>query len=101
MKTTLQVINQMQADGVIGKYAIAGAVGATFYLEPSATLDIDIFISIEKAPGSSLISIAPIYDYLTSRGGKIEKEYIIIGDWPVQFLPPADALDQEALDQAV
>ena len=36
-----------------------------------------------------------------SRGCKVEKEYIIIRDWPVQFLPPADALDQEALDQAV
>ena len=30
----------MQADGVIGKYAIGGAVGATFYLEPAATLDL-------------------------------------------------------------
>ena len=40
MKATLQVINQMQAGGIIGKYAIDEAVGATFYLEPSATLDI-------------------------------------------------------------
>ena len=36
MKATLEVINRMQADGVIGKYAIGGAVGATFYLEASA-----------------------------------------------------------------
>jgi hypothetical protein len=42
MKATLAVINQMQAVGVIGRYAIGGAVGATFYLEPSATLDIDV-----------------------------------------------------------
>ena len=32
MRATLAVINQMQADGVIGRYAIGGAVGATFYL---------------------------------------------------------------------
>jgi hypothetical protein len=32
MKTVLAIVNQMQADGVIGKYAIGGAVGATFYL---------------------------------------------------------------------
>ena len=44
MKATLEVINRMQADGVIGQYAIGGAVGATFYLEPVATLDIDIFV---------------------------------------------------------
>lgn len=44
MKATLEMINGMQTEGVIGKYAIAGAVGATFYLEPSATADIDIFV---------------------------------------------------------
>ncbi len=45
MKETLEVINQMQSDGVIGAYAIGGAVGATFYLEPMATLDLDVFVS--------------------------------------------------------
>jgi len=43
MKETLEMINRMQSDGVISKYAIGGAVGATLYLEPSATLDIDVF----------------------------------------------------------
>lgn len=33
MKKTLDMINRMQADGVIGKYAIGGAVGVIFYLE--------------------------------------------------------------------
>jgi hypothetical protein len=46
VKVTLETINQMQADGVIGKYAIGGAVGATFYLEPAATLDVDIFVTL-------------------------------------------------------
>jgi len=32
----------MQANGVIGRHAIGGAVGATFSLEPIATLDVDI-----------------------------------------------------------
>jgi hypothetical protein len=40
MKDTFQIINDMQRDGVIDKYAIGGAVGATFYLEPAATLDV-------------------------------------------------------------
>ena len=48
MKTTLKVINQMQADGVIEQYAIGGAVGATFYLEPVATVDIDVFVSFKS-----------------------------------------------------
>lgn len=101
MKITLEIINRMQADGVIGEYAIGGAVGATFYLEPSATLDIDIFVSIRKSPGSELITITPIYDYLTARGYKAEGEYMVIEGWPVQFLPPGDALTEEALAQAV
>ena len=101
MKATLEVINQMQRDEVIGKYAIGGAVGATFYLEPLATLDLDIFVALRSPRGSALLTLAPIYDYLTSRGYKTEKEYLIIEGWPVQFLPPGDALEEEALQQAV
>ena len=99
----LKVINRMQADGVIEKYAIGGAVGATFYLEPSATLDIDIFLSLRHAPGSRLVTLAPIYEYLTApaRGCKVENEYVVVEGWPVQFLPPSDALGEEAIAQAV
>jgi len=101
MKATLEVINQMEKAGVIGHYAIGGAVGATFYLEPAATLDIDVFVSFRGAPGATLISLTPIYDYLLARGFTAEKEYIVIGGWPVQFLPPGNALVEEALAQAV
>lgn len=40
----IATLNRMTADGIIERYAIGGAVGATFYLEPVATLDIDIFM---------------------------------------------------------
>jgi hypothetical protein len=86
---------------VIEQYAIGGAVGATFYLEPVATVDIDVFVSFKKAAANALISVSPIYDYLTARGHKAEKEYIVIGGWPVQFLPPGNALVEEALSQAI
>lgn len=62
-------------------------------------LDIDIFVSFQSA--GPLINLSPIYEYLTTRGFKAEKEYVIIGDWPVQFLPAANALLEEALAQAV
>ncbi len=101
MKTTLEAINRMQAEGVIAKYAIGGAVGATFYLEPSATLDIDIFVALKHTQGGPRLTLAPVYDYLTSRAYKTEKEYSVIEGWPVQLLPPGDALDEEALQQAV
>ena len=101
MKTTLEIINEMQAKGVIGKYAIGGAVGATFYLEPAATLDVDIFVVLPNRIGSSLVTLTPIYDYLTGRGCRTEGEHIMVGTWPVQFLPASDALEKEALDDAV
>ncbi len=101
MKDTLDSINQMQADGVIGKYAIGGAVGATFYLEPAATLDVDIFVVLPRVPGGLLLSLSPIYDYLKTRGGTIEDEHIVIGGWPVQFLPANNDLELEAVPTTV
>ena len=91
----------MQADGIIGPYAIGGAVGAIFHLEPMDTIDIDVFVTLRSLAGSSLISISPLYDCLTARGYKAEKEYIVVEGWPVQFLPADSPLTEEALDQAI
>src|SRR5579864_2421474 len=101
MKGTLEMINRMQADGVIGRYAIGGAVGATFYLEPAATLDIDIFVVLPRLPGTPLVSLTALYEYLAARGCSTEQEHVIVEGWPVQFLPIGDSLEQEALQEAV
>jgi hypothetical protein len=101
IQEVIKVINQMQADGVIEHYAIGGAVGATFYLEPVATLDVDIFITFNAESGSLIFSPQPIFDYLKTRGGTMQGEYIVIAGWPVQFLPPTGPLVEEALREAV
>jgi len=101
VKATLEAINQMQADGIIGKYAIGGAVGATLYVEPAATLDVDIFVMLPTAPGTSLLSLAPLYDYLKVRGGAVKDEHIVIAGWPVQLLPPSNQLEREAVPATV
>jgi hypothetical protein len=101
MKDTLEMLNRMQADGIIGSYAIGGAVGATFYLEPAATLDVDVFVTLPTRSGSSLLSLTPVYEYLTAHGCKAKGEHIVIGDWPVQFLVPGNALEEEALAEAI
>lgn len=101
MKATIQVINRMRADGIIGDYAIGGAVGATFYAEPSETKDIDVFVAFKPAPGLLIITLTPIYDYLRKLGyTEFKDEGIVVEGWPVQFLPVSDALDDEALAQA-
>jgi len=100
LKKTLALINEMQRAGVIGRYAIGGAVGATFYLEPVATVDIDVFVALHPEPGQMIATPKPIYDFLAAHGCKSEGEYIIIGEWPVQFLPPTGPLAEEAIVQA-
>jgi hypothetical protein len=101
IQEVIKTINQMQADGVVERYAIGGAVGATFYLEPVATLDVDIFITFKAEAGSLLVSPQPIFDYLKARGCTMQGEYIIIAGWPVQFLPPTGSLVEEALRESV
>jgi hypothetical protein len=54
IRDVIIAINQMEADGVIDRYAIGGAVAATFYLEPVATLDVDVFIAFRSEPGQLL-----------------------------------------------
>jgi len=97
----IAMINRMEEDGVIERYAIGGAVGATFYIEPVATLDVDIFVVFRTEADQSLLSLRPIFDYLTARGGVMEGEYVVIVGWPVQFLPPPSPLVEEALAEAV
>jgi hypothetical protein len=99
MKAVFEAVNAMQAAGIIGRYAIGGAVGATFYLEPAATLDVDIFVTLPQH--GTLLTLSPLYDFIKARGGSVQSEYVVLDDWPVQFLPAADALDEEALQSAV
>jgi hypothetical protein len=101
IKEVIATINQMRADGVIERYAIGGAVAATFYLEPVATLDVDVFVALQPEPGRLLISPQAIFDYLRARGGTVEGEYIVVAGWPVQFLPTGTPLVREALLESV
>ena len=64
VKETLEAINNMQADGVIGQYAIGGAVGATFYLEPSATVDLDVFVMLPGESAGALVSLNLMVDLM-------------------------------------
>ena len=82
MEKTLKVINQMRAEGLFSKYAIGGGIATLFYIEPIATFDLDIFIIISETPGL-LVSLSPLYDWLTQKGYKAEKEQIIIEGIPI------------------
>jgi hypothetical protein len=99
MKQAFEVLNRMETEGLIGRYAVSGAIAALKYLEPSVTRDLDILVAL--IPKSGLINLTPIFDYLRAQGLEThEGEGIVIGGWPVQFIPVSDDLDAEALAQA-
>ena len=94
IKKTFNVLNRMVADGVIENYAVGGAIGAMFYVEPFSTEDLDVFVA---APEGRLIIELPGLDYLKSLGyTEFEREGIVVEGWPVQFLPATTALEHEA-----
>lgn len=98
MKETLSEINELRAAGLIGQYAIGGAMGATFYLEPISTYDLDIFVIFEESP--LILTLSPIYEFLQVRGHQPDGDAIVIHGWPVQFLPAESDLLREAVEQA-
>jgi hypothetical protein len=104
MKQTLSVINALEAEHIIGRYAITGAIAAYNYIEAAVTDDLDILVSFDRAANratSGLITLAPVYSYLKAKGyDEHRREGIVIEGWPVQFLPVANPLDAEALEQA-
>ena len=97
-KQVLEVLNDMQAEGVIQGYALGGAVGAAVYLEPFYTKDIDVFVALEK--NGVLLDLSVIYGYLTERGFETKGQWVVIGGWDVEFLPPYSTLTEEALQEA-
>lgn len=101
LKETFATINRMEAAGILDRWAVGGATGATFFLEPLVTEDVDIFVHLKPAPGQFLISLEPIYQFLRAEGAQQIGEYLVIGGWPVQFLPPTSPLVEEALEQAI
>lgn len=94
------MLNQMERENVIERYAIGGAVAATFYLEPVSTLDVDVFVAFKPEGERVVVSPGPIFDYLKKFGCRVEGEYIVISGWPVQFLPANGPLLEEALANA-
>jgi hypothetical protein len=103
LRNTIEVVTKLAAKGVIGNYAIAGAVAALNYIQPMLTEDLDILISIDgfEERSSGLLLLGPIENALAQMGYAERSDVgLKVEGWPVQFLPVASALDEEALEQA-
>jgi hypothetical protein len=100
MEKTLKIVNSMVEKGIIKAYAIGGGMAATYYGEPTLTDDLDLFVYL--AEGSDDIRpLKSIYEHLKGRGYKESREGIIIEGNLTQFLPPYNALIEEAVNTAI
>ncbi len=104
LQKTIEVVTKLAEQGAIKQYAITGAVAALNYIQPTLTEDLDILVSVAdfEEHKSGLILLRPIESALAKMGYTERSDVgIRIEDWPVQFLPVASALDEEALINAV
>lgn len=98
MKEVVQLLEALKASEVIRDYAIFGAVAQMRYTEPVATLDADVLVLLSEESG--LDALGPIYDFCKKRGYEPEGEAILVGNWPVQFIPVFSPLTEEAVQKA-
>jgi hypothetical protein len=93
----LRVANGLVTAGLIEDWALGGALAAIYYVEPFSTYDADIFF-IPKDKGLTA-GIPAIYAHLQAHGCQIEREHLLIREFPVQFLA-AGGLTDEAVREA-
>jgi len=101
MRETLTYLEKLRGSGVIGNYAVGGAMAATFHIDPVSTYDLDVFVVLPQEKDAFLFSLAPLYKHLRQDGFAEERECVIICGIPVQFLPAYNPLVEEALENAV
>jgi hypothetical protein len=93
----LRAANELVSAGLIKDYALGGALAAIYYTEPVTTYDADIiFIASDQTLSAG---IPAIYSHLKSKGWRVEREHLLIKDFPVQFLA-ASGLTEEAVREA-
>lgn len=96
----MQRLNALQAQGLIGEHAIGGAMAFIYWAEPFETKDVDVF-AILPTSATGLIDLRPVWKDLVRHGGVPEGQFVRVGRLLLDFVPPADALDEEAIAEAV
>jgi hypothetical protein len=93
----LRAANELVSAGLIKDYALGGALAAIYYTEPFTTYDADIIFVANDTTLSA--GMPAIYSHLQSKGWRVEREHLLIKDFPVQFLV-AHGLTEEAVREA-
>lgn len=85
------------AAGILTRYGVGGAIGATFYLEVAETEDVDVFVVADSKGASPLSPFRHVYAWFVSRGAEWRDEHLVVGGWPLHLLPSTGALVDDAL----
>ena len=101
MEATLAVLNDLVTRSLIETYAIGGAVGAIFWVEPFDTIDLDVFVLLPSGV-PPLDPLRDVLSYLKQRGAEYDGEFLVVEGVPIQLLPADDpgGLGKEALAAA-
>ncbi len=98
MKAVADLLNAMVDARIIEMYALFGAVAQMRYTEAVATFDADVLVVLRGEKGLDIL--APIYEFCRARGYALRREAVLVGDWPVQFVPVFNPLTSEAVELA-
>ncbi len=87
MKAALEALLKLRDEGLLARFAIGGAIAASYYVEAVVTEDLHVFAFLTRSP-SGLLVLGPLYERLAQLGGKAHNEHVVIGGWPMQIRRP-------------
>lgn len=101
LKDVFRVLIDMRDSGIITDYAIGGATAFLFYVEPTRTYDVDVFVRLPSGMRTTgLASLSALYEWAANRGIAVQGEHLMIETVPVQPLVAYNSLVEEAIDNA-
>jgi hypothetical protein len=100
VECAVRLANDATKKGLIGGYAVAGAFAFIYYGEPFETKDLDLMMKLSLTQGG-LVDVAPVFQHFVDGGAVAEGQFLRLSRILVDIVPAADALDDEALREAV
>lgn len=77
LKDVFRVLAEMRDEGVVTDYAIGGATAVLFYVEPTRTYDLDVFVTLPSGSATGLVSLSAVYEWAARRGIEIQGEHLL------------------------
>jgi hypothetical protein len=100
VESALRLANEAVEKGLIGSYAVAGAFAFIFHGEPFETKDLDLMMKLSLTH-AGLVDLAPVWRHFVEGGAVAEGQFLRLSRILVDIVPACDALDDEALREAV